>query len=301
MSTEKLTFGKLFTMFMAVFIVMTGKYYYDQSQLEPDELTTDSFIDLVRNMNDRIATIPDSVKRRINHSDNSFENIPHQASYRALMHLNNLYSGNAITVFSRDCDNWYRSYSVQLKSTNLDNTLFDYQANRMESLSGHRAEVQTNVTRWFNDQRDDTQETLRFRRLSDTLELSSNGETLSLDAETKLNIQSSRYILRQIEAGNYHIEFESEPDDFSESSIRNIVTAEPYTNEPILNQLWVLKTEEYKDRGEGYALSSTTIELVNNRAIALYAATLGDDGLLYELILNDFEYLADRCMKSTVI
>ena len=65
-----------------------------------------------------------------------------------------------------------------------------------------------------------------------------------------------------------------------------------------MDQLWIIKTEEYKDEGEGYQLSSTTIELANDRAITLYAATLGDDGLLYELILNDFEYLVSRCMKT---
>ena len=280
---------------------MLAKYYYDQSQRPDTSLSTDSFSTLEQTMLNRIAGVPDSVKRRVNISDNTFDYVPHQASYRALMHLNELYTGNAIHTSSRDCDNWYEEYSVQLKSDEINNAVFDYQASRFESITGHQAEVTTNISSWFRGQRDATEEKLRFKRIGGNLELQSEGETVTLDADTKLNIQSSRYILRQIEQQNYEIEYRSEPDDFSQYPIQNRVTVEAYTGESSLDKLWIVKTEEYKDEGEGYQLSSTTIELVNDRAITLYTATLGDDGLLYELILNDFEYLSSRCMKMVSI
>lgn len=287
--------------FIVVLIFMIYKYHHDQSVLEEPKLSTDSFASLEKNMLERIVAIPDSVKRRVNYSEQTYDYTPHQASYRALMHLNDLYSGNAIVSFRRDCDNWYEDYSVQLKPADRNNAIFDYQAKRMESISSHRAEVVTSVSSWFNGRRESTEEILRFQRIGGYLELRSDGQTASLDSKTKLNIESSRYVLRQIEQENYSIEYQSEPDEFSEFPVNNKVSVTPYTGEEILNQLWVIKTEEHKDEGEGYELSSTTIELINDRAVTLYAATRGNDGLLYELVLNDFEYLASRCMKSAAI
>ena len=280
---------------------MIYKYHHDQSAIQESRLTTDSFASLEQNMLERIVAIPDSVKRRVNYSEQTYDYSPHQASYRALMHLNDLYSGNAIVTFSRDCDNWYEDYAVQLKPTDRNNAIFDYKAKRMESLSSHRAEVVTTISSWFNGRQESTEEILRFQRIGGNLELRSEGDTATLDSGTKLNIESSRYVLRQIEQENYQIEFQSEPDEFSQFPINNKVSVSPYTGEALLDKLWVIKTEEYKNDGDGYALSSTTIEMVNDRAVTLYAATLGDDGLLYELVLNDFEYLASRCMKSASI
>ena len=280
---------------------MIFKYHHDQSALQEPKLSTDSFAALERNMLERIVAIPDSVKRRVNYSEQTYEYSPHQASYRALMHLNDLYSGNAIVTFSRDCDNWYEDYSVQLKPTDRNNAIFDYKAKRMESLSSHRAEVVTTISSWYNGRQESTEEVLRFQRIGGNLELRSEGQTATLDSGTKLNIESSRYVLRQIEQENFTIEFQSEPDEFSQFPINNKVSVAPYTGEELLDKLWIIKTEEYKDEGDGYELSSTTIEMVNDRAVTLYAATLGDDGLLYELVLNDFEYLASRCMKSAAI
>ena len=298
MTTQSKKSTNALRIFLVVVVFMVAKYFYDQSNNSTPALSSESFNKLEQNMLNRIAGVPDSVKRRVNISENTFDYVPHQASYRALMHLNELYTGNAIHTSSRDCDNWYEEYSVQLKSDRVNNAVFDYQASRLESISGQQAEVTTNISSWFRGQRDATEENLRFKRIGGVLELKSDGETVTLDSDTKFNIQSSRYVLGQIEAQNYEIEYWSEPDDFSQYPIRNEVTVESYNGESTLDQLWIIKTEEYKDEGEGYQLSSTTIELVNDRAITLYAATLGDDGLLYELILNDFEYLASRCMKT---
>ena len=297
MSTPSRQFRNMRIIFAVVVVVMVIKYFTDQAEQSTPQLTTDAFSALEKTMRNRIAGVPDSVKRRVNISENTFDYVPHQASYRAVMHLNELYTGNAIHTSSRDCDNWYEEYSVQLKSDEIDNAVFDYRASRLESISGHQAEITTNISSWFRGQRDATEEKLRFKRISGALELKSNGETVTLDYDTKLNIQSSRYILQQIEQQNYTLEYWSEPDDFSEYAIQNRVTIEAFEGEANLDQLWLVKTEEYKDRGEGYELSATTLELVNDRAITLYAATQGDDGLLYELILNDFEYLTSRCIK----
>ena len=280
---------------------MVYKYHHDQSAVQESKLTTDSFASLEQNMLDRIVAIPDSVKRRVNYSEQTFDYTPHQASYRALMHLNDLYSGVAIVTFSRDCDNWYEDYSVQLKPTDRNNAIFDYKAKRMESLSSHRAEIVTSISSWYNGREESTEEVLRFQRIGGSLELRSEGQTAILDSATKLNIESSRYVLRQIEQENFTLEYQSEPDEFSQFPINNKVSVAPYKGDALLDQLWVIKTEEYKDEGNGYELSSTTIEMVNDRAVTLYAATLGNDGLLYELVIKDFEYLATRCMKSAAL
>ena len=298
MSSKKRLFNNYVYIFIVVVIFMVYKYHHDQQQMAAPKLSTDSFVTLEQGMLARIIAVPDAVKRRINISDQSFDYSPHRASYRAIMHLNDLYSGNAIVSSSRDCDNWYEEYAVQLKPANEDNALFDYRAQRVESIAAHRAEVQTNVSSWYQGQQEATEEVLRFQRIGGNLEVSSEGETNILSSETKLNIESSRYILRQMADDNFVLEFISEPDEFSSKPVQKKVRIERFTHETLLDQLWIIKTEQYKDTEGSYQLSSTTIELLNDRAVTLYAATLGDDGLLYELVLNDFEYLATRCMKT---
>ncbi len=294
-------YANIFIIFILVVILMVYKYHQDQSLLDETYLAAESFALLERNMLDRIDAVPDSVKRRVNYSENTYDFYPHRASYRSLMHLDELYTGNAIVSFSRDCDNWYENYSVQLTPANKRRGVFDYQASRMESLAGHRAEVTTSISRTLNGERESSEEILRFQRIGNSLELRSKGETINLSPETKLNIESSRYVLGQIQQQNYRLEYRSEPDDFSEFPVRNRVTITPYVGEEVLDKLWVIKTEEYKEEGEGYQLSSTTIELINDRAVTLYAATQGYDGLLFEMVLNDFEYLRSRCMKSAAL
>ena len=65
--------------------------------------------------------------------------------------------------------------------------------------------------------------------------------------------------------------------------------------------MWLLKTTEYDHDGEEYSRSNSVLELINDRATTLYAATLDEDGVLYELILSDFEYKPSRCRQLVTI
>ena len=293
------------TLFMIVVVFMVFKYWYDHRDLgpEPNQRTPDAvFAQLEDTMHRRLKAIPESVKRKLNQNANfgssGTEYSPHQAGYQVLMHVKELFTGNAVASISKDCSQWYEEFAVQLKpGKRQSNVMFDFHAKRVESLTNREAQVVTKTKTLVNNQMEESLKDLRFNRVGEFLELRSEGETIELAPDTMLNIESGIYVLNQIAQQNYQMIFYSEPDDFSKYPIRNEVVIEPFTEDYQLTNMWVIKTQEYKDEGNGYVLDTSVIELINPRAITLYAATVDADGVLYELILNDFEYLPARCKQ----
>jgi hypothetical protein len=289
------------TLLIIVVVFMLFKYWYDLPkpvEIEPQSV----FSRLEQTMAQRLVGIPESVKRRINLSEQHYSYFPHRASYRVLMHVGELFSGNAIAQVSSDCNNWYEDFAVKLMPSQRNSaTLFDYKAQRMESLTGFRAEVSSRTLTLVNGDEEVTEENRRFQRINDSLEIRSEGESYFLNPDTKLNIEGAHYILSQIEQQNWQVEYLSEPGDFSQYPIQNKVQIEAFKQDHLLDNLWIIKTREYKDDGDGYQLHTTVLELINDRAVTLYAATIDRDGVLYELIMSDFEYLTSRCRQVAML
>ena len=290
------------TLFLVVVIAVLAKYFYDQSQNLANKSEVDRFAELEITMTNRLQAIPDGVKRRINIADGRYDYSPHQASYRVLMHVSELFTGNAIANVSKDCTQWVEDFAVQLKPRSSSrNVVFDYEARRVESLTGATAEINTKAITRLNGEQEIKEETLNFQKQLKELVITSNGETLTLDPETMLNIEVANYVLAQISQGNYDLEYFSEPSDFSQFPIRNVVEIEPFSDDYQLDKMWLVKTTEYENDGDNYTRSNTVLELINDRATTLYAATLDEDGILYELILSDFEYMPSRCRQIVSI
>ncbi|MBT8449050.1 MAG: hypothetical protein KJO69_05145 [Gammaproteobacteria bacterium] len=290
------------TLFLIVLVAIVIKYFYDQSQSLSHKSEPDRFTALENTMNNRLRAIPDGVKRRINLTDGRYDYSPHQASYQVLMHVSELFTGNAIANVSKDCTQWTEDFAVQLKPRSGERSvLFDYEAYRVESLTGMDAEIRTKAITLFNGEQEIKEEKLNFKKQLKELSLTSNGETLTLDPETKLNIEVANYVLAQIAQGNYELEYYSEPSDFTQYPIRNVVSIEAFSEDYQLDNMWLVKTTEYDHDGEEYTRSNSVLELINDRATTLYAATLDEDGVLYELILSDFEYKPSRCRQLVII
>ena len=286
------------TLFIVVLLAVLIKYFYDQATSPANMSEIDRFTELESNMELRLKAISDGVKRRINESDGRYDYSPHKASYKVLMHVSELFTGNAVASVSRDCNDWVEEFAVQLKPrTGGRDVTFDYEARRVESLTSMNAEVSTKAITWYNGEREVKEETLNFKKQLKELSLSSKGETLMLDPDTKLNIEVANYVLGQISMGNLTLEYYSEPSDFTQFPVKNEVVITAFESDYLLDNMWLVKTTEYEYEDGQYTRSNSVLELINNKATTLYAATLDEDGVLYELILSDFEYMPSRCRQ----
>lgn len=291
---------KVINLIAIALLLLLLKYGYDNSQQpETEESTADNDIAVLEHtMKRRLAAIPEAVKRRANISNDDYQYTPHQASYRVLMHLNQLFSGHAVSEVTRDCDQWYEEFAVQLKPDRQQtDVLFDYQARRVESLTSRQAEITTRTSTWVDGKNDVEDTQLRFRKINDGVELNSDGETYQLDPDTKLNIEGAGYLLRQIEQGKRTISYLSEPDDSTEHAIKNDISIRRLDDDYLLDKLWVVTSREYRFEEGAYSLDSSMVEVINDRAVTLYAGTMDSDGILFELILGDFEYQPSRCQQ----
>ena len=284
------------TLLIVVLIIILAKYWYERSQSQPEAIATETqYQDLLNTMERRLEGLTDSLKRRVNHSDGRFEYQPFQASYQVIMHVREPFFGRAIVSTSMDCKQWLESFSVQMKPKSNRDIIFDYQFDRTEDLSNRSAEIISTTDAWSNGTKESDRRHLKFIKKDRFVEVISGDQSLELDPDTKLSIEVIQHLLSNIEKQEFNLEYYSEPREFSAYPVRNETQISAYQNDPLLNHMWLIKSKEHVFDGTGYVLDNLSVELINDRATTLYVANVDHEGVLYEMLLNDFEYKTTLC------